>query len=1274
MAEKRRLEAVGTVGYSKLPRLEAEPGHVLTAGLYRSSVLPGHVSENHYGYKGSYFAYPLQCHEGPKSLAHWTPAEAYAHCAAGGLGQQLRMEKAFDRLYKLETDSFGAQSQTPRHKKDSECTAQDLLAAQERWATYMAPAGLVQPGWIHSYSAQQPPRAPTSCAQTLAVPKPVYRNHVYTADSSYSPNGSLVLGTLPEGPVKRPPGLEWALPPSGPSGCADSPSYSTTGPKKALVPESGFPQSPKDTAANPASFSPYHKAVEKCQGVQNTSFPEGSFSAMYNGQKTFPEARGGSPGKRAWAKLPPASPLANPQTLVYQDRSPACYPFTSYPLTSHEQMLLYQQSYAQAEKANALFALPGCKGFRYSEEPQLFPASYFPPAARGYYPLDNYLYRAVGPPMTPPGLRSSKEHEHQQNPRAKTDSLQKTPAPACAPPEKGARCGSWPSGDGLPDWREGGRFARQANESLQGQRAVPHPHSFQPLHSADRTPGFFGGFGLTPEAGCGSVLCHSEKAGAREAHLSYATQRSASSSEAKKRNVGDHKAELGPCIVISDSPVATHESCSKGDPTKSVPEGSGASLQSTPQSPEGRSRTANQRPEDFPSPSSPPMPVINNVFSLAPYQEYLEDSTESVEIPLPKSCRSEEASLHHTGQSPGRQGSPRPDSAGPPEASGVLQPGRKGTACHGTMGVGQRDPGSNCAGLETVGGDCAGTLENYRVKLLPPQEPAPGQPALMGCANSRTGQHAPEDHVLDLSFKTEGLAEAPSFQMSPGTTEALERENSGGKGQEMGGQPANQQDSLLETNLQLSEVPLKSFSGGRSNFHSSAAFLYKKFKILKPRVAGAGCAVQQKSSPSFQFCSPVAALGDDSSLRHGSDQAATQQSCPPVQQCLQQTVTQQSHPPVQQSLQQTAIQQSHSPVQQSLQQTVTQQSHPPVQQSLQQTAIQQSHSPVQQSLQQTVTQQSHPPVQQSLQQTAIQQSHSPVQQSLQQTVTQQSHLPVQQSLQQTATQQSCPPVQQSLQQTATQPETQPLQQQFNAKLPSASKALIPSVRAGSPGLGEARVLLPTHDESLGQQNSPRQYFTALHASVCTIISSSVSASSPEQLKEWLEKAESDRELQEKAASLTKHKSTSRTVSEAPKLSKSKLIWLAFKDMTVHLNKLLSQLDTFLFTRKCPFPHVVRAGAIFIPIHVVKEKLFPHLPGGSVDHVLQDHKVELRPTTLSEEKLLRDLELKSCTSRMLKLLALKQLPDIYPDLLNLHWHDCVKQQLGPSSQAGPHASK
>ncbi|XP_064245607.1 uncharacterized protein C15orf39 homolog [Passer domesticus] len=159
-------------------------------------------------------------------------------------------------------------------------------------------------------------------------------------------------------------------------------------------------------------------------------------------------------------------------------------------------------------------------------------------------------------------------------------------------------------------------------------------------------------------------------------------------------------------------------------------------------------------------------------------------------------------------------------------------------------------------------------------------------------------------------------------------------------------------------------------------------------------------------------------------------------------------------------------------------------------------------------------------------------------------------------------------------------------------------------------------------------------------------------------------------LGEMAKSLPSPKNGSKAASPQ-QASNGKEIWLAFQDVAALLSKLLSQLKTF--TSACPFPHVVRAGAIFIPIHVVKEKLFPKLPGSFVDQVLQKHKVELRPTTLSEEKHLRELELKSCTSRMLKLLAIKRLPEIYPDLLNLHWHSSIQQQLGCGTHRREHNS-
>ncbi|XP_032127631.1 uncharacterized protein C15orf39 homolog [Sapajus apella] len=176
---------------------------------------------------------------------------------------------------------------------------------------------------------------------------------------------------------------------------------------------------------------------------------------------------------------------------------------------------------------------------------------------------------------------------------------------------------------------------------------------------------------------------------------------------------------------------------------------------------------------------------------------------------------------------------------------------------------------------------------------------------------------------------------------------------------------------------------------------------------------------------------------------------------------------------------------------------------------------------------------------------------------------------------------------------------------------------------------------PASASTSAAEDSPEQHFTGLHTSLCDAISGSVAHSPPEKLREWLE--------------------TAGPWGQAA--------WQDCQGVQGLLAKLLSQLQRFDRTHRCPFPHVVRAGAIFVPIHLVKERLFPRLPPASVDHVLQEHRVELRPTTLSEERALRELALPGCTSRMLKLLALRQLPDIYPDLLGLQWRDCVRRQLG-----------
>ncbi|KAG5273530.1 hypothetical protein AALO_G00152390 [Alosa alosa] len=93
---------------------------------------------------------------------------------------------------------------------------------------------------------------------------------------------------------------------------------------------------------------------------------------------------------------------------------------------------------------------------------------------------------------------------------------------------------------------------------------------------------------------------------------------------------------------------------------------------------------------------------------------------------------------------------------------------------------------------------------------------------------------------------------------------------------------------------------------------------------------------------------------------------------------------------------------------------------------------------------------------------------------------------------------------------------------------------------------------------------------------------------------------------------------------------------------------------------------MRAGGIFVPMLVVKEGLFPQVHGTFIDQVLQEHRVELRPTTLSEEKHLTQLQKRACSSKLRRLLSLRHLPDIYADVLNLFYYTSVCKALDSTS--------
>eukprot|EP00079_Xenopus_tropicalis_P027931 XP_012822368.1 PREDICTED: uncharacterized protein C15orf39 homolog isoform X1 [Xenopus tropicalis] len=221
--------------------------------------------------------------------------------------------------------------------------------------------------------------------------------------------------------------------------------------------------------------------------------------------------------------------------------------------------------------------------------------------------------------------------------------------------------------------------------------------------------------------------------------------------------------------------------------------------------------------------------------------------------------------------------------------------------------------------------------------------------------------------------------------------------------------------------------------------------------------------------------------------------------------------------------------------------------------------------------------------------------------------------------------------------------------------PEGAHSLPPSAPESSPTLGEANVSLAS--DGAPTLKGSRKHFTELHKRVCTAILNSVARSPLGLLQDLLAKSME----KERPKSSVKVKSSSRSC-DSLKISQHHSLWLDIDGVRLALHKLLSLLETFMFTRRCPFPHVIRAGAIFIPIYLVKKILYSELSGTSIDRVLQSHKVELRPTTLSEEKALRETELKDCPSRMLKLLALKQLPDVYPDMVHLYWEDSLQKQI------------
>ncbi|XP_029952947.1 uncharacterized protein C15orf39 homolog [Salarias fasciatus] len=215
--------------------------------------------------------------------------------------------------------------------------------------------------------------------------------------------------------------------------------------------------------------------------------------------------------------------------------------------------------------------------------------------------------------------------------------------------------------------------------------------------------------------------------------------------------------------------------------------------------------------------------------------------------------------------------------------------------------------------------------------------------------------------------------------------------------------------------------------------------------------------------------------------------------------------------------------------------------------------------------------------------------------------------------------------------------------------PLSSPCVLPSERPPVQPIAEPQPILDIH-------RPVRKHFLELHHSLCKLLSKSVSASSEPELKQWLSRLE-----------ITEPKSPSAKVQQVSCLLgvKAREVWIN-EEMKSALHEVLQRLNEYTAQERCPFPHVYRTGAVFLPMLVVKELLFPMVQGSFIDQVLQEHKVGLRPTTLSEEKILIQLHKRACSSKLRRLMSLKHLPDIYADVVNILYYTYVCKHLDPTS--------
>ncbi|XP_057277525.1 uncharacterized protein C15orf39 homolog [Pezoporus wallicus] len=1250
MASKRNVEPLEPVIFVKLPRLEKDPGASFPTGHCK----PG--SKPHFDYKGSYFACALQSPNGPKAPhMQQSPAPRHLHYGTGASSQPMPVEGPGECCPPNPPESVGPGLQPPPSAEmGRDRLVPEPVVAREKW-------GSVGPG--NPFLVRHP--AMVKRAPTLAVPRPMYRAPAYFMDLR-------VAQSLQQ----RPGNADWALP------AASHPFHrgeQRRGPHAdpSLPPlHPGMVLPAREKVGSPAAFSPYYAAFHQYRSPPKSPFLDDSPPT----QRKVPETHRLSP--EPWHKLcPPAT------STGYQERPPECYP------SLHKAPLLFPPPAPHMEAQPCAY-----RGFGFEGSREPYPGTYLRPQAPWRFfptPSDTYMPRATSavvlPPSKPAALPRDAKPSRQEE-YVLSSSFAFSPG--------GTAASSTPRAHMEPGCEQ-----HQA-EGPRWPGVVRHSSAFQPV-CAQEAPGGSGGI---PEAfPKGQRGLGKQEPANPERRASPAPQ--------------ETPREGPPALII----IEKGDTCKVKDATKDlISPPPPASLPEGPEDPRG---------SEVPPPS-PPMPVIKKVFSLASYGDFLEEAEasdsfcrehlwEDADPPdtVPAAAGQE---LAHEGvvQGQGESGcrgvpgepEPEPQALGSEEGALDLSVKKRWVEVGESIWVLDGEEGKEEEkGEEREAGGRAGTQlqrDPLLVRVISWDKSSFQRSASFLVLRSPLAAPSTLPAPSSTIPAPSSTIPAPSSTLpAPSSTIPAPSSTIPAPSSTIP-TPSSTIPALSSTISTLSSTipaPSSTISTLSSTIPAPSSTIpapsstiptpSRAIPALSSTISTLSSTIPAPSStipaPSSTIPTPSRAIPALSSTipTLSSTIPAPSRAIPALSSTiptLSSTIPAPSRaiPALSSTIPapSRAIP-APSDTMPGLSGTIPAPSSTIPAPSK---AISTLSSTISAPSSTTPALSSTIPAPSST--VPAPSTSIPAPPSTIPTLS--STIPAAPSII-PALSSTIPALSSTIPAPSSTlpalPSTLPAPSSTTPALPSSvpsppgSPQCSPAPCSSSPpaspqpGPQPSPLALPEPPSSApGEEPGPvpsaEHCFTALHTGLCDLLSCSVTSSSPQRLREWLRKAEPAEEQGETAPKSPLEAKNGSRLPEHHRAAKGKEVWLAFQDVPALLANLLSQLESFMFAPSCPFPHVVRAGAVFIPIHVVKEKLFPKLPGVSVDQVLQEHKVELRPTTLSEERHLRDLELKSCTLRMLKLLALKQLPDIYPDLLNLHWHNSIKQQLGSSSTAGKNPSK